>query len=302
MSASRSRIIQVASAVMVVVAISACSSDLGGPDRPQPGGPAMIQYPPQNGPPPQLFAVDADGTSYTLDIPTREIRMSNGGVLVLDSVQVREAAEAFSRINATDTVASAVSQFTYNGCGPYACAPINGSAEPPSVSWLEHVRGRHTASLSSHMRATTPVFSFASALLSTSGDHCSDVANVAVSAVNAYASARTSFITEIWPVAIISAGSLYLRRLAPAGTSIGAKLEQLLVEHYNTSTQVNILAFYWNSYGCASKNVVAGPVYLNSGSGTGTYYSCEYQTWQISFDNWKTSSFIQVKVCYYKAT
>jgi len=48
----------------------------------------------------------------------------------------------------------------------------------------------------------------------------------------------------------------------PAGTAAGAALDTKLVERYEASVQVSVLAFSWNSYNCSNRSIVVGPVYI----------------------------------------
>lgn len=128
-------------------------------------------------------------------------------------------------------------------------------------------------------------------------DPCQDVVNGAVSAATSYQGQRTSFIKQAWPVAVVEAGN-QAKRLMPRGYAVYAKFAELVANHEAARIQVNILAFYWNTYSCGTRTLTAGPVFFGGGGGAGGGFWCEYQTWKISFDNWASSSFISVHVCY----
>lgn len=124
MSALGPRINQVLAIAIGAIGIASCSSDLGEPDRPLPTSPAFASMTIEI--PSELSFVDDDGTGYTLNVAAREIRMSDGRVLVLDAGQNAEAIAAFSRVLATDPVASDLSQITYTP----DCDIVECEAEP----------------------------------------------------------------------------------------------------------------------------------------------------------------------------
>jgi hypothetical protein len=301
MSRFRRHIAQVVPPLLLSMALAACATDLGGPDsRTVPKAPAFYN----TAVPTQLSIVDADdGTQYTLDILAREIRMSDGRVLVLDSLQTLQATAAFSQTIATDPVSAEVAHFTYTPiCSKIDPCPQPDFAvtQPPPPMWRE---GHAERPIRRHARVSRQerqgdlglgAFAFASF---TSTDPCSDVANVAVTSVTNYANSRTRFIKDPWPLAT-SIGNSALRKMIPPFSSAAQKFADMVTLHYNTSTQVNVLAFYWNTYSCSSKHVTAGPIYQSSGGGSSTY-TCEDQRWEISFDGGKTWSPIWVRVCYF---
>jgi len=65
----------------------------------------------------ELSIYDEDGTLYTLSVPNREIRMSDGRVLVLEDDQINLAIEAFYGTIATDPVAVDLSDLRYGSEG-----------------------------------------------------------------------------------------------------------------------------------------------------------------------------------------
>ncbi len=337
---------------VVVLATVACSTDLGGPERPrlQPNiKPALSVVASE------LSVWDEDGTQYTLNVPAREIRMSDGRKLLLDEDQTNLAIEAFYGTIATDPVATDISTLTYDtgcstpdskvGCeaqirildpwepvqaeprsGPPSRARVGTSPQRPSgtavpkLMWRrpeDSRRNKLPRRIQPHSRTrpsqptamnSTGSFAFASNsffagnYFAMSADPCTDVASLAVSYANQYFSKRTNYIKEIWPFAVAEAAD-WATRTIPRGTLIALKFADLVATHEASRIQVNILAFYWNSYNCSNRTVTVGPIYLGGGSGGGGGGGgggmfCEYQTWKISFDNGQTWHGVSVHVCY----
>jgi hypothetical protein len=290
----------------------------------------------------QLSVYDEDGTLYTLSVPDREIRMSDGRVLVLEDDQMNLAIEAFYGTIATDPVATDISTLAYEGCstpdskvgceaqsrlltppdapgaeprgglpaGSSHRPPLSGQSQSPSrkLLWWRPDDSRRSDSPRrimpySRTRPTRPTamgslgsVAFANFSYATSTDPCHDIATDAVSRASAYFNKRTSFVRDIWPLAIVE-GANWARRRVPRGYAVFAKFAEQIANHEASRIEVNILAFYWNSYGCSSRQVTVGPIFMGGGSGAGSV-TCEWQTWRISFDNWAHSSWISVRVCY----
>ena len=294
----------------------------------------------------ELSVYDEDGTLYTLSVSDREIRMSDGRVLVLEDDQINLAIEAFYGTIATDPVAADVSSLKYGteGCStpdskvgceaqsrlltppnalgekPRSGLPTNSGARPslPGQSksasrkllWSRPDDSRRSeiprrVMPRSRTRPTRPTamgslgsVAFANFSYAMFADPCTDIATDAVSKASAYFSKRTSFIKDVWPFAIVE-GINGARRRIPRGYAVFARFAELIANHEASRIEVNILAFYWNSYSCSSRQVTVGPIFMGGGGGGGGGgVTCEWQTWKISFDNWRTSSSIWVQVCY----
>jgi hypothetical protein len=305
----------------VALAMGACSTDLGGPDG------ARVQERPQAGPAltesaSELSIVDSDGTQYTLSIPDREIRMSDGRILGLTAEQTTEAAEAFYATMATDPVAQDVQTLSYTPYDPNCpdptkvCGeernviPLGTSTAPPRIlirrpsssRMDEPINRRHPQS-KSRARAykdrasnSIRVFSFAQ-YGGTANDACTNVVNNAVTTTSAYFNKRTSIIKEVWPSAVAEVGNA-LKKTIPYGTAIATQFAAIVAEHRALVVNVNVLAFVWNSYNCSNRTVTAGPIFQAGGGGGGGGYTCESQHWSISFDNGSTWHGIWVTVCY----
>ncbi|MDQ6769972.1 MAG: hypothetical protein M3Z54_08295 [Gemmatimonadota bacterium] len=273
----------------------------------------------------QLSIVDDDGTQYTLNIAAQEIKMSDGRVLELNADQTALAIEAFYGVETTDPVAYDVASITY---GPLPCSADDPTCCPhpdtgcymaqfraavPQVLWrrvgtslhrnLPRRRGRgrrlnprDTFGAISNIEA----FSFASARFSMSDDVCGNIAGDAVSKAQAYFNTRTSFIKDVWPLAVAT-GAAAIRRSLPMGSAAAAKFGELIANHEATRITVNVMAFFWNSYGCSSRSVSGGTIVLAGGSSSGGSLSCSIETWGISFDDGKSWHNIDVRVCQYMA-
>lgn len=295
----------------------------------------------------ELSIYDEDGTLYTLSVPNREIRMSDGRVLVLEDDQINLAIEAFYGTIATDPVAVDVAAIAYEeGCStpdskvgceaqsrlitpPNALGaeprsglppgsrtrpslPGQSKSAPRKLQWLRPDDSRRSeiprrVMPRSRTRPTRPTamgslgsVAFANFAYAMSANPCSDIAADAVSKASAYFNKRTSFVKDIWPLALMEAGN-WMRRRIPRGYTVYTKFAEQIANHEASRIEVNILAFYWNSYSCSSRQVTVGPIFIGGGGGGGGGSGglmCEWQTWKISFDNWRTSSSIWVQVCY----
>lgn len=295
----------------------------------------------------ELSVYDEDGTLYTLSVPDREIRMSDGRVLVLEDDQINLAIEAFYGTIATDPVAVDLSSLRYGseGCStpdskvgceaqsrlltppnalgatPRSGLPMNSRARPSlpgqsnsaprKLQWLRPDDSRRSEiprriRPHSRTRPTRPTamgslgsVAFANFSYAMSANPCDDIATDAVSKASAYFNNRTSFVKDIWPLALMEAGN-WARRRIPRGYAVFARFAEKVANHEASRIEVNILAFYWNSYSCSSRQVTVGPIFMGGGGGGGGGggVTCEWQTWKISFDNWRTSSSIWVQVCY----
>lgn len=336
MSAHVPRIKRGISIAIAVAAIGACGTDLGGPYHaplrvPQ-ARPDFIQ-------PSEISIVDNDGTQYTLSIPDREVRFSDGRVLRLTDDQTDSVAEAFYATNATDPVAQDVQSlgayypYDPNCADPtkvcnedrniqisppisfnLVCPSLTGckknqirAAAPailirrPSSELDEPPRRRHAPSnrVRAHYEGrrlnSSRGFSFAQ-YGGTSADACTNVVNDAVSTASDYFNKRSSFIKDIWEVAVAEAANELIKFL-PVGSGAEAALGTKLLEHRAAAVNVNVLAFVWNTYGCSQRTVFAGPVYLPGNYTQSTNVVCQNQHWDISFDGGNTWHGIWVRVC-----
>ena len=343
----------------VVIGIAACNADLGGPEHAR-LAPAQVKRTSVEADS-VISIVDHDGTQYTLSIPDREIRMSDGRILELTADQTSEAVEAFYATMASDPVAQDVNTIgTDYGSGlckdPDACPPQQSlqasgattySSDCPnprfSADVIPPVTRRTKACSRPGLRLPSPgflirrpissapaprktqrppsrsriraykqraynspdAFSFAQ-YGGTSNDACTNVVNNAISTASTYFNRRTSFISEIWDMAIVETGNA-LKKLMPYGSSVAVKFEEKIAEHQYIVVNVNVLAFVWNSYNCSNRQVTAGPIFMQDssggggggggGSGGGGFF-CESEVWQISFDNGNTYHDVTVNVCF----
>ncbi len=288
----------------ILIGLAACSADLGGPSPTIATSQlkAKSVEPVRN----NLYIVDDDGTGYTLDVASQEIRMSDGRVLILDAEQTTDAIGAFSRTITTDPISYEVSQLTYiPDCGQVVCEYSSSPGQATGVLWRRSTSSDpgNRKGLDIGRRPSKPTGGPTTA--QSSSDRCSEVASIAVSRAQEYANSRTSFIKSVWPFAVEEATNA-LKKFMPRGTSVAQYWADKIAQHYATSTAVGILAYTWNTYGCSDRRVTVGPVYMNSGGsgggGGGGNYVCEDQRWEISFDGGQTWAPIWVKVCYYQMT
>lgn len=316
----------------VIVTVSgACSADLG-PDTLEPL-PQRRNYTASES---ELSIVGYDdGTRYTLNISAGEIRMSDGRVLVLDEEQTAEATVAFQNTIATDPVARDISTLTYAydscsnpdskvGCEdqlrvldpfePLAAQPSQQLQRPsskrnaPRILWrrsknLEwETPRRHGPRSARNKRKVTSAGSavgdFLFAQYSGTSATCNQIAQDVVVAAQEHFDNRIDFIEQVWAVAKAEAENALRKRLPP-GAIAATMFRQLVAEHMNRSIRVNIIAVGWNSYGCGSRYVTAGPIYMGGGGGGGGGGGqCGTERWEISFNGGQSWSPIWVTVCY----
>ena len=131
-------------------------------------------------------------------------------------------------------------------------------------------------------------------------DPCNDIATDAAQRKMEYGTQRTSWIKDLWAVAVVEAGNA-LKKTVPYGSAAATKMAESIVENQTLRLNVNILAWLWNSYNCANRNdVVAGPLYLHGTptSGDGSGISCDFSHGEISFDGGTTWYGVWIKTCY----
>ncbi len=299
--------------VVIGVVISACSTDLGGPDNPKlqahDASPRFTESVSQ------LTIYENDGSSYTLSIPDREVRYSDGRILQLTEEQTVLMAANFHSVIGTDPVATDLQYLEIppdpNCPDPgKVCGEDQRQVAPPDIQIRrlgpsdrpERRRGASGPSRARMYRDRTfqspPLYSFAQ-WGGAQVDACTNVVNQAAYRRMEYLNRRTSLLRDIWGKAVVL-GANFAIKVLPPGTIGGAFLVTEVYEAAAVHTNVNILAFVWNSYGCSTRAITAGPIWSTGGGGGGGGsggYTCTYEHWSISFDNGATRQGIWVKVC-----
>lgn len=126
---------------------------------------------------------------------------------------------------------------------------------------------------------------------------CEQIATEAVNAAFDYFSGRTSFIKNVWGIALPVAADEFKRHMPP-GTQAAVSFTDLLTGTAYSKVKVGAEALYWNQYDCSNKKVEVGPFYF---SGSGGNWVCEPEHWEISFDGGETWHPIVVTVCWAEA-
>lgn len=322
-----------------------CSKDVTGPEAPNVKLPHSIALDEVAS---QISVTDmVDGTVYTLDVPSQEIRMSDGRILGLDSAQTQQAIASFYAIQSSDPVASDMSGIDASYVCSYerpqwcrtdqttrlappfegmhfpkrpkyrarrlATSPSGASAAPSPIMIRRVVTGREwgvvpptsrMTYLGPHLTAgTVPQPSFDDWAYADSGDPCTDIATDAYNKAQAYFNKRTSWIREVWPIAVEVANEA-MKRILPPGTAAAAAYNTKQIEQIVSMTSVNIMAVFWNSYGCSTRTVTVGPVYLgssNNNSSSGGSWTCGNAPWRLSFDGGQTWHQFYVYTCVLQA-
>lgn len=270
------------------------------------------------------IVAEDDGMVYTFDVASGEIRQSDGVVLALDYEQAEMAGAAFLRTIAADRMVPGVESMVGTCGGEMACEPVEpyrvgegDSDEPAGTSRIvvrfpdtdvERPLRRPVVSLK--RPPLTPPGSVGSPSggddisLMSYGDPCTDVANAALQGSNNFRGERTSFIQDVVLAAIAEFGNK-VKHILPKGSIAAGVWTNRTADHFFASTQLTMLAWYWNSYDCANRDVFAGPIWQSSSSGTysgsgGGGFSCNMAWVDISFTGdggpWYT---VFVEVCTY---
>ncbi len=258
-----------------------------------------------------------NGKGYTLDIPNKEIRTSDGEVLLLTDEQTAIAATAFQGTVESDPIVPSLQNLS----GPDPCSPATGGCiESVTYGGGEILLRRADSDTSnmhrggsSNFRITTPPGSVRIGsnqgnkngqvvTASSSGDICTDVLNAALSGVDKYRDNRTRFVSEAIIGGIVEFINDKWVKILPVGSGLAANFALAAADHYYSRVAMGILAWTWNTYNCGNR-AYTGSIVLGGNtvpSGTGAYV-CYYTHWEISFNGGATWYPITVRVCEYQS-
>jgi hypothetical protein len=255
-----------------------------------------------------------NGTTYTIDYTTKEVRFSTGQILDLTADQTDLIYSQFLNVIATDPVQEDLGSLTYDDtatvCHPQC--PVQYSL-PKSKHGTAKMRGFASASQAGYQRFPSSSVqsgdlaldfsdnSITSELITPDaplGDPCKDIVTSAALAHLNYGAHRTGFLEELYGIGVAEAANA-AREWFPPGTVAAVELSTYLAEAAATSTQVNIMAFFWNSYNCGNRQIVSSTIYHKApgGLGTGMFNNCFYEPAYISFDYGQTWTSVQVHIC-----
>jgi hypothetical protein len=266
-----------------VIGLAACTTDLGPPETNALKVPNVRQAA-VPGPTRLTIYSRTNGKNYTLDVSARTVRFSTGEVMDLTVNQTSKMYAAFKNIIATDPVADSLGRLVYGdlGCHPQCPTPYSlpkKGAQTLSVGgnriqtpFMSSSQVTGTLSLNFSESGTTSSLVTQDAL---QGDPCTDIVTAAAVAKLNYTSRRTSVLDESLLAGIAEVGSVVGGVIFPEGTAAGALLDTKLLEIITSSGQVNIMAFFWNSHSCSSRQLVTAPIYhIPPGGYTGGTWTC----------------------------
>lgn len=252
-----------------------------------------------------------DGTEYTLDVTQREITSSNGEILVLDEQQMQLALPEFLGTLAADPVVPDFESIDPNGCQPepgIVCPYSVSSGDLSTILWRSdsatwnHNKNHSKAPKGRKMKLGTVYDGLTASspiTVAAYSDVCQNVANAALPSTIDYRVQRTSFLRDAFNTATVIALSWAVRKQLLPGSIAAGLFAARTADRAYSRIRMGALAFYWNQYDCANRQVTVGPLWVTgSGSGGGGSHSCGYQDWTISFDNGATWSTIRVLTCY----
>ena len=296
--------IKVSSAVIVLVA-AACTDAPVVPENRNPVLPQPSNYVSYADGKVVTLVDDLDGESYTLNTDTREIRRgSDGAILELDAQQAAAAASAFYG----DAIADAVLNDFSSVCSPEnPCGDAMGGALGDGSGLVltkesQDTRTHRGSRFGASPTGGPPVKPFKSSKNSVelmSGGTCSDIVNAVLQGRVEYSARRTDFLREGFRSAFFVGVGITVRGVLPVGTLPAARFIEKVAEAQQSRIAVSLLGWMWNSYGCGSQQVTAGPVIRSfGGGGRGEQYlACHTESWLISFDGGQTSKRVSVEVC-----
>ncbi len=286
MSSLRARSNQFLLLCILVIGLAACKADLGPPETTALKAPNI--RPVVISAPSRLTIYSRDnGRSYTLDVLARTVQFSTGERMDLTVNQTSKMYAVFENIIATDPVADSLGKLLYSdiGCHPKCITPYSlpkKGAQTLSGS-LDGGNGIQTPFMSSSQVTGTLTLNFSESGTMSSlvaqdalqGDPCTDIVTAAAVAKLNYTSKRTRVLDESLLAGALEVGSIYLGYVFPEGTAAGAALDSKLMGVLVSSSQVNIMSFFWNSHSCSSRQLVTAPIYHIPAPGTiGSQWVC----------------------------
>lgn len=257
---------------------------------------------------------DDDGTSYTLDVPAQEIRVSTGVVIHLPPEQVTGYADGFAAVVIGDSLANQIGaapppEAGDGHGGPCGWNPCD-SRPSPSIG-INGAMGQASAAAlqPSGLRATQtiPVVNFAPALdeiITDSGPFsCAEIAENIMASQYVYRGSRVTVFGAI-KAGIITALAGYapgITTIDPLAwlIAIGADVNTAMVGNMHDLLTLRInVAMYRMNY-CSQTYYTSGPL-TSIILGGGLVYSChsEYQTIALAQGSWSG----WVSVCAYQMT
>jgi len=271
---------------ILLIGLAACKTDLGPPETTALKVPNVRPVAMSVATRLTIYSRD-NGKSYTLDVSARTVRFSTGEVMDLTVNQTSKMYAAFENIIATDPVADSLGKLAYGdlGCHPQCITPyslpkkgtqtLSGSLTGGNgiqIPFMSSSQVTGTLTLDFSESGTTSSLIEQDAFLS---DACTDIVTAAAVAKLNYASRRTRVLDESLLAGVSEGGSVVLGFIFPEGTAAGAVLDTKLLEVIASSTQVDIMAFFWNSHGCSSRQLVTAPIYhIPPGGYTGGGWTC----------------------------
>jgi hypothetical protein len=240
---------------------------------------------------------DIDGTIYTLNVHTREIKVSDGRVLVLTEEQTATARALFEGTVESDPAAAEFERLTRLR-SPSDCT--FGCVAEPFSRYQERIGvGKGLGRFGERTilrRKTAPM-----ALTNTAsyyGDTCSEAFDAAVDIVLGYRQHRLSFLKDVLPVAIAEAVN-GIRFYLPPGSIAAAKLVSLAAINEKARIQLAYVSYVWNSNHCSTRPIQVPYVIMTTGGSSIGTRICTEETLSVSLDGGLSWHTVTVSVCHY---
>ena len=258
---------------ILVIGLASCKTDLGPPETNALKAPNVRPVVMSGATRLTIYSRD-NGRSYTLDVSAQTVRFSTGEVMDLTVNQTSMMYTAFKNIIATDPVADTLGSLIYGdvGCHPKCITQYSLPKKGAQPLLMSSLQATGTLTLNFSESGTASSLIAQDALLS---DPCTDMVTAAAVAKLNYTSRRTRVLDETLLAGIAEVGSVVGAVIFPEATAAGAALDTKLLEVITSSGAVNIMAFFWNSNSCGSRQLVTAPIYHIPTPGTfGTQWLC----------------------------
>lgn len=314
-----------AAPALLLIALAGCADD-------GPTSPTRARHVPRTAPLASFAsAVDAAtitvyddyGVGYTLDPARAEIRSSDGYIFELTASDLANATTAFVGAyegdRAASTLAAAPPPPTSTDCelglstcdhqwdvsdgGASPFVPEEGAESSTAPSPSGVLIRRSDAGAPGAPLAAAPDADLGAAPLYLAGGSCQDIAGAIYDATVNHRATRDGVLNVLKGAAAVTVTSVsYGIRIRLANIQgLAFKLEVAAHDQLVATTQLNVLATLYASYGCWTGSWGSGTVGGTSVAAPSTISKvCHTETWEISFDGGNTWSKQEVQVCEYR--
>ncbi|MFL5580809.1 MAG: hypothetical protein ACJ8AO_10575 [Gemmatimonadaceae bacterium] len=266
---------------------------------------------------------DDYGVAYTLDPARAEIRSSDGYIFELTASDLANATTAFVGAyegdRAAGTLAAAPPPTTSTDCelGLSTCdhqwdasdgggspfVPEEGAASSTVPAPSGVLIRRSDAAAPGAPLAAAPDADLGAAPLYLAGGSCQDIAGAIYDATAHHRATRDGVLNVLKGAAAVNVTAVsYGIRIRLANIQgVAFKLEVAAHDQLVATTQLNILATMYASYGCWTGSWGGGTVGGTSVAAPSIITKvCHSETWEISFDSGNTWNTQEIQVCEYR--